>query len=163
MGDIGKMIRPLIPQDRETILRILVESENFTVEEIKVALELVDIYLTDKDQKDYELFVDEEGGKVRGYVCIGHRPLTEGTYDLYWIAVDNAIQSRGIGSGMVKFVEDHIRRKGGRLILIETSQKPSYEKERRFYEKNGYTELVTIREFYRPGDSMVMFGKYLVW
>lgn len=163
MGDIGKMIRPLIPQDRETILRILVESENFTVEEIKVALELVDIYLTDKDQKDYELFVDEEVGKVRGYVCIGHRPLTEGTYDLYWIAVDNAIQSRGIGSGMVKFVEDHIRRKGGRLILIETSQKPSYEKERRFYEKNGYTELVTIREFYRPGDSMVMFGKYLVW
>ncbi len=157
------MIRPLELQDREQLVKILVTCGSFTEEEIKVALELIDNYITDKSQKDYEIFVDAEGKIVNGYVCIGHRPLTEGTYDLYWIAVNPEIQSKGIGSSLVQFSEVHLKKKGGRLILIETSQKPSYEKERRFYERNGYTELVTIREFYRPGDSLVIFAKYLTW
>jgi ribosomal protein S18 acetylase RimI-like enzyme len=157
------MIRPLEAEDREQVVKILVTCGSFTEEEIKVALELIDIYIIDKSQKDYEIFVDAEDKIVHGYVCIGHRPLTEGTYDLYWIAVDPVTQSKGIGSSLVHFSEEHLKKKGGRLILIETSQKPSYEKERRFYEKNGYTELVTIREFYRPGDSLVMFAKYLTW
>mgnify|MGYP001407136671 CR=1 FL=1 len=157
------MIRPLELEDREQLVKILVTCGSFTEEEIKVALELIDIYITDKSQKDYEIFVDAEGKIVNGYVCIGHRPLTEGTYDLYWIAVNPEIQSKGIGSLLVQFSEEHLKKKGGRLILIETSQKPSYEKERRFYERNGYTELVTIREFYRPGDSLVIFAKYLTW
>ena len=157
------MIRPLELEDREQLVKILVTCGSFTEEEIKVALELIDIYITDKSQKDYEIYVDAEGKIVNGYVCIGHRPLTEGTYDLYWIAVDPEAQSKGIGSSLVQFSEEHLKKKGGRLILIETSQKPSYERERRFYERNGYTELVTIREFYRPGDSLVIFAKYLTW
>jgi ribosomal protein S18 acetylase RimI-like enzyme len=155
------MIRPLAAEDRATLSRILTECGSFSEEEVKVALELIDININDKTQSDYEIFVEEEGGAVRGYVCIGPRPLTEGTYDLYWIAVDPGVQSKGIGSNLVRFSESHLIDKGGRLILIETSSRPSYERERRFYERNGYTELVTIREFYRPGDSLVMFGKYL--
>lgn len=157
------MIRPLEAGDREQLFSYLVTCGIFTEEEIKVALELIDKYINDKTQKDYELFVDAEEKIVNGYVCIGHRPLTEGTYDLYWIVVNPAMHSKGIGSSLVRFSEEHLKKKGGRLILIETSQKPSYERERRFYEKNGYTELVTIREFYRPGDSLVMFAKYLTW
>ncbi|MEZ4820913.1 MAG: GNAT family N-acetyltransferase [Ignavibacteria bacterium] len=86
---------------------------------------------------------------------------TEGTYDLYWIAVNPKVQSKGIGSGLIKYIEDNIRSKNGRLILIETSGKDSYEKERKFYEKNQYEELVNIRDFYKPGDSLVIYGKYL--
>ena len=155
------MIRTLIAEDREQIRSILERSGNFTAEETAVALELTDIFINDKTQKDYEVFVDEEKRIVRGYVCIGPRPLTEGTYDLYWIAVDPEIQSKGIGSSLIQFSEEHLRKKGGRLILIETSSMPSYEKERRFYEKNGYKEIVTIEDFYRPGDSLVIYGKYI--
>ncbi|MBX7041637.1 MAG: GNAT family N-acetyltransferase [Ignavibacteria bacterium] len=147
--------------DREKIGSILERSGNFTAGEIAVAMELVDIYISDASQNDYEFFVDEEEEIVRGYVCIGPRPLTEGTYDLYWIAVDPEIQSKGIGSSLMRHSEDHIIGKGGRLVLIETSSKPSYEKERRFYEKNHYSKLVVIRDFYRPGDSLVIYGKYL--
>lgn len=158
------MIRNLTETDREKIKDILNDTDNFNEEEIKIALELIDVYLNDKDQKDYEIFVDSEEeneSEIKGYVCIGPRPLTEGTYDLYWIAVNPKVQSKGIGSGLIKFIEDHIRSKNGRLILIETSGKDSYEKERKFYEKNQYEELVNIRDFYRTGDSLIIYGKYL--
>lgn len=155
------MIRYLIEEDREKIRKILVETDNFTGDEINIALELIDIYIKDKEQKDYEIFVDEKEGKVLGYICIGPRPLTEGTYDLYWIAVNPEIQSKGIGSSLINFMEEHLKRKNGRLILIETSGKESYEKERRFYEKNSYKELVNIKDFYKVNDSLVIYGKYI--
>lgn len=161
------MIRKLVLTDREKIRDILIDTNNFNEEEIRIALELIDIYLNDKDQKDYEIFTDvsenesDPENEIKGYVCIGPRPLTEGTYDLYWIAVNPKVQSKGIGSGLIKYIEDHIKSKSGRLILIETSGKESYDKERKFYEKNLYKELVNIRDFYKPGDALVIYGKYL--
>ena len=158
------MIRELIQGDRGKIKDILDDTGNFSDEEIKIALELIDVYLNDKEQTDYEIFTDEDedgSGNVRGYVCIGPRPLTKGTYDLYWIAVNPGVQSKGIGSGLIKYIEDHLREKKGRLVLIETSGKPSYEKERKFYEKNLYTELVNIKDFYNVGDGLIIYGKYL--
>lgn len=155
------MIRNLIREDRNKIEQMLIDTKNFNEAEIKTALELIDVYLNDKEQKDYEIFIDEEESSIRGYVCIGPRPLTDGTYDLYWIAVNPNVQSKGIGSGLIRFIEVHIKNKNGRLILIETSGKPSYEKERKFYEKNSYTELVNIKDFYSIDDALVIYGKYI--
>jgi len=155
------MIRKLENTDRQKIYDILVETNNFTDGEIKVAMELVDIYIGDKEQKDYEIFVDTEDEVIKGYVCVGPRPLTAGTYDLYWIAVNPSVQSKGIGSGLISYIENYLIQKKVRLILIETSGKLSYEKERKFYEKNKYDKLVEIKDFYDIGDSLVIYGKYL--
>lgn len=155
------MIRNLKKDDREKILKILKDTNNFNDGEIEIAMELIDIYLTKPEQKDYEIFVDEENEIVKGYICMGPRPLTEGTYDLYWIAVNPEIQSKGVGSGLVRYIEEQIKEKDGRIILIETSGKESYEKERRFYEKNGYNLHYTIKDFYRRGDDLVVYSKYL--
>ncbi|MCX6161059.1 MAG: GNAT family N-acetyltransferase [Ignavibacteriae bacterium] len=155
------MIRKLENTDRQKIYDILVETNNFTDGEINVAMELVDIYIGDKEQKDYEIFVDAEDEVIKGYVCVGPRPLTAGTYDLYWIAVNPSVQSKGIGSGLISYIENYLIQKKVRLILIETSGKLSYEKERKFYEKNKYDKLVEIKDFYDIGDSLVIYGKYL--
>ena len=155
------MIRYLENRDRDKIEKILVDTNNFNPDEIKIAMELIDIYLNVEDQKDYEIFVDGENEIVNGYVCIGPRPLTDGTFDLYWIAVNPNVQAKGIGSGLVKYIEDYLKIKSARLILIETSGKPGYEKERKFYEKNNYDKLVEIKDFYKVGDSLVIYGKYL--
>ncbi len=155
------MIRKLENTDRQKIYDILVETNNFNDGEINVAMELVDVYIGDKEQKDYEIFVDAENEVIKGYVCIGPRPLTAGTYDLYWIAVNPAVQSKGIGSGLISYIENYLIQKKVRLILIETSGKLSYEKERKFYEKNKYDKLVEIKDFYDIGDSLVIYGKYL--
>ncbi|MBP9095896.1 MAG: GNAT family N-acetyltransferase [Ignavibacteria bacterium] len=158
------MIRLLIQDDREKIKNILIDTNNFSDDEVSIALELLDVALNNEDQKDYEIFVDvndENTNELNGYVCIGPRPLTEGTYDLYWIAVNPKIQSRGVGSKLVLYIESHIKSKGGYLVLIETSGKPSYEKERKFYEKNNYKKAVELEHFYKKNDSLVIYSKYL--
>ena len=156
------MIRKLLNTDRNLIEKILIDTNNFNSDEIKIAMELIDVYINDPEQKDYEIFVDVDGdNNITGYVCIGPRPLTVGTYDLYWIAVNPNVQSKGIGSKLIQYIENYLKEKSVRLILIETSGKLSYEKERKFYLKNLYKELVEIKDFYNVGDSLVIYGKYI--
>jgi ribosomal protein S18 acetylase RimI-like enzyme len=153
------MIRKLEEGDREEIKRILIDTKHFNDEEIKIAMELIDTHLTGDEH--YKIYVYEENGKAAGYVCFGRRPLTDGTYDLYWIAVDAEVHGRGIGKKLVSFMEDELKKENGHLVLIETSGKKNYEGERTFYEKNGYKVQTVIKNFYRQGDDLVVFYKYL--
>lgn len=155
------MIRKLEKQDRDVLKKILVDTNHFNEEEINVALELIDLYLKVENQKDYIIYVYEDSGKTAGYICYGRRPLTNGTYDLYWIAVDPNIHGKGIGSKLIEHMENDVKKLKGYLILIETSGKADYEGERRFYEKNGYGVQTIIKDFYRTGDDLFVYCKYL--
>ena len=50
--------------------------------------------------------------------------------------------------------------RGGRLIIAETSSKPSYDGTNRFYVRNSYCEMARIRNYYEKGDDLVVYGKY---
>jgi ribosomal protein S18 acetylase RimI-like enzyme len=157
------MIRKLIKDDRDKIKQILIDTHHFIEDEIDVAMELIDDYLNDAEQKDYiiQVYVTDDTSKTAGYICYGKRPLTDMTYDLYWIAVDPNIHGKGTGSSLVRFMEEDLKSQGGNLILIETSGKESYENERKFYAKNGYEVQTIIKDFYRRGDDLVIYRKYL--
>ncbi len=155
------MLRPMVRADRQPVLALVEATGFFTYEEIKVAEELIDIYLQNPEQRDYfVVVVEDDRGQVAGYMTYGPTPLTEGTWDLYWIAVSPAHQGQGYGQRLVEFLEEEVRKSGGRLILIETSSQPKYQPTRKFYKKLGYTEIARIPDFYRPGDDRVIFGKY---
>lgn len=51
--------------------------------------------------------------------------------------------------------------RGGRLLLIETSDTPVYVSARRLYETSGYRREAVVHNFYAPGDSLVIFAKEL--
>jgi ribosomal protein S18 acetylase RimI-like enzyme len=132
----------------------------FTPEEVQVAAEVMDDALDRPEQEDYSLAVWEEGGQVTGYAAYGPTPLTQGTYDLYWIAVSPDRQGSGLGRRLMDWVESRLRESGGRLLLIETSSQPRYEPTRRFYLGLGYREAARIADFYGPGDDRVTYAKY---
>jgi ribosomal protein S18 acetylase RimI-like enzyme len=157
------MIRKLDKQDRDVLKKILADTNHFNEDEINVAMELVDLHINDANQKDYIIYVfaDDDSGKTAGYICYGKRPLTEGTYDLYWIAVDPNIHGKGIGRKLVEFMEVDVKKLGGTLILIETSGKQEYEGERMFYIKVGYDVQTVIKDFYKKGDDLFIYRKYL--
>jgi ribosomal protein S18 acetylase RimI-like enzyme len=157
-------IRPLAPRDRGRILEIVTATGNFTPVEIDTAMEVVDEGLADPafPRGEYQAYVAEDDqGRVAGYECHGPTPLTEGTYDLYWIAVDPACQGGGFGRALLAFAENDVRAAGGRLLLIETSSQESYGATIRFYEKSGYPLVARIKGFYRPGDDKLIFAKEL--
>jgi len=148
--------------DREPIASLLSRIIGFNEADRAIAVELVDNYLDNPAQKDYEFFVGaDDDGRVMGYTCYGPTPLTEGTFDLYWIAVDPAFAGQGVGTRLLKRVESEVLNKNGRLIVIETSSGPKYALTRRFYAKNGYVAAETIKDFYRPGEDRVTFLKKL--
>ncbi|MBP8600721.1 MAG: GNAT family N-acetyltransferase [Candidatus Saccharicenans sp.] len=148
--------------DREQVIGLIKATRFFLPDEIKVAEELIDIYLNQPEQQDYKIeVVEDQTGKVAGYITYGPTPLTEGTWDLYWIAVSPEVQSQGYGRLLVRHLEDEVKENGGRLVIIETSSQPKYLPTRKFYEKLGYREMARIPDFYRSGDDRVIFGKYL--
>lgn len=100
-------------------------------------------------------------GQVLGFACFGPHPLTEGTFDLYWIAVDPEWRGRGIGHALLAQVEDEVRARGGRILVVETSGTAAYAPARRFYESCGYRYEAVIHDFYAPGDDLIIFCKPL--
>jgi GNAT superfamily N-acetyltransferase len=150
-------------EDRETVLAIVEASGMFTPDELSCAREQVDIFLEQSGQQDYFLAVTENAdGKVAGYLSYGPTPLTEGTFDLYWMAVAPEEQGRGHGTEMLSWLEEKVRAAGGRLVLVETSSQPRYEGTRRFYLGRSYREISRVPDFYRVGDDRITYGKYLV-
>ncbi len=155
-------IRKLVAGDREAVARIIRDVGNFNPAEIDTALELVDIFLNDPLQPDYHFAVAQDAdGEVCGYACWGPTPLTRGTYDLYWIATDPAAQGKGIGGALMQYVEKNVHEEQGRLLVLETSSKESYEKTVGFYRRLGYEEASRIRDFYDVGDDKLIFVKRL--
>jgi ribosomal protein S18 acetylase RimI-like enzyme len=156
-------IRPAEPKDRDRIQEILTTCMLFTDEEVRCAVELVDIFLDlqHPESADYQTVVVEDDDAVQGYVTFGPTPLTDGVYDLYWIAVDRKEQGKGFGQILLRFVENDVRRRNGRMLLIETSSKGSYASTLRFYERAGYAEISRIKDFYRIEDDKLVFCKRL--
>lgn len=163
MGNFN--IRPVENRDRPRIEEIVTSSGNFNQEEVKTALELVDEALDKGEESGYIVKVLEMMGAspwVVGYACYGPTPLTQGVYDLYWIVVDPRIQGKGFGRKLIASVEEDVLRRGGRMLLIETSSQDSYAGTIRFYEKSGYQEVARVKNFYRMGDDKLIFSKDLI-
>jgi ribosomal protein S18 acetylase RimI-like enzyme len=152
-------IHPLSFKDKPAVMHILQATPEFLPPEVVIAEELIDAFLEDQKASGYHIYIAELDGEVAGYVCYGDTPLTEATWDLYWIAVDHDKQGYGIGRILMKHVEDDIKKMHGRLIMVETSGKPDYNKTRLFYEKLNYRKVCQIPDYYAPGDDLVLFSK----
>lgn len=126
-----------------------------------MAEEVLDSYLSDPLGSGYHVLVAEVDSFIVGYVCYGPTPLTEGTWDIYWMAVAPKQQGQGIGAALLSSAEAEIKEAQGRLAIIETSSRPQYEKTRRFHHRQGYEVVGHIPDFYAPGDGKLIFLKKL--
>ncbi len=126
-----------------------------------VAEELIDSYLDDPSGSGYNILVAEVGSTVVGYICYGPTPLTEGTWDIYWLAVSQQKRGQGIGTALMKSAEEEMIGAKGRLSIIETSSTPAYEKTRNFHLERGYDIVARIPDFYAPDDDKLILRKRL--
>jgi ribosomal protein S18 acetylase RimI-like enzyme len=152
-------MRNLQSSDRPKLEKILISCNAFTSAEVDCALELLDSVLNNADQQDYEVIVAEVAGQVAGYVLFGAVPLTQGNYDLYWIATDPELHGKGFGRQLMAETEGRLQARGARMLCLETSSQEFYQRTRHFYEQGGYQEEARIRDFYRPGDDRITYVK----
>ncbi len=155
------MIRRMQSRDKGAVLGLVRATGFFTEPEVGVAEELIDVFLGQPEQKDYDVVVvEDEAGAPAGYMTWGPTPLAEDAYDLYWMAVAPSQQGQGRGKELVRWLEAEVGRRNGRVIIIETSSQPKYHGTRRFYIDLGYKEVARVPDFYRAGDDRVIYAKY---
>lgn len=153
------MICRLKQDQRQAIIKLLTSTEMFNEKDLAIAMEVTDVYLNNPDQKDYNYYIYEENGAVLGMMCYGACPVSWDVYDLYWMAVHKDAQGKGIGSKMLTFAEEKIKKEKARMMCAETSSQPKYEPTRQFYMKRGYKLEAQVKGFYKPDDDKMIFVK----
>jgi ribosomal protein S18 acetylase RimI-like enzyme len=156
--DVPIRLEELAPEHRDRLAELVRATGAFSSDELAVALELFDSSLrTPADYAFLGAFTPE--GELVGYACYGPTPATDRTYDLYWIVVDPARQSTGIGTLLLAEVERRLSGHRARMLVVETSSRSEYLHTRGFYGRRGYTERARVRDFYAPGDDRIIFTK----
>lgn len=152
-------IRTMVKRDKPALMRILRATPELKPSEVAVAEEVIDSYL--QLPNSYRISIPEVDSETAGYVCYGQTPLTQSTWDIYWLVVAHEKQGQGIGGALMRYAEKDITDGRGKLITIETSSQPLYEKTRRFYASHGYETVCRIADFYAPGDDKIILQKRL--
>ncbi len=166
-GVSGKVtVASLKRANRDRVAEILKSSQLFRDDEVDVALELFDLSVgneSDSKEQDYTFIgAYTADSKLIGFACFGPTPDTDRTYDLYWIAVDQAAQGLGSGTILLAEVERRLQKQQARMVVVETSSRPDYEGTRNFYLRRGYAAAATVKDFYGPSDGRVIFTKRLM-
>ena len=160
-------IFPVAAAHRGRIAELLAATGAFSEEEMAVALELFDESLSaaapaagvEPDYNFLGVFTPER--QLAGFACYGPTPDTDGTFDLYWLAVDPALAGNGAGTLLLSEVEQRLRAKDARMVVAETSGRDDYEATRWFYARRGYTEAGRVADFYAWSDDRIIYTKRL--
>lgn len=100
-------------------------------------------------------------GKPVGFCFTVPEELADGTWNMLALAVRPDLQGKGLGTALVRAAESHLKGKGQRILVVETSGTDDFAATRKFYVQNGYDEEARIRDFWAPGDDKVVFRKAL--
>ena len=155
------MIRATIPEDTETLVALTEATGMFKPIEIQALREVLDDYFGGNREQGHVCVSAEENGELTGFAYYAPAAMSDGAWHLWWIAVRQDTQGRGIGRRLLDHLERDIRTRKGRVLFVETGSALHYELTRRFYLKNGYEQHALLKDFYAVGDSMVVFRKEL--
>lgn len=153
-GEIRKVEKTDIP----ALKTVLDSSELFPSHLLE---DMMSDYLYNESSEEIWFTTTDQGTPISLGYCAPER-LTEGTYNLYAIGVRKDWQGIGIGGRMMTYIENTLRKKEGRILIVETSGKPEFEATRDFYIKCGYIKQARIPEFYDKGDDKIVFWKKLM-
>ncbi|MEM8793299.1 MAG: GNAT family N-acetyltransferase [Pseudomonadota bacterium] len=101
------------------------------------------------------------GGEAVGLCYTVPEELADGTWNMLALAVRPDLQGKSLGAALVSAAEQHLKDKGQRILIVDTSGTEEFALTRKFYAQNGYQEEARIRDFWAEGDDKVIFRKAL--
>ncbi|QJW99815.1 GNAT family N-acetyltransferase [Frigoriglobus tundricola] len=156
------MFRPASPTETPVLVALAAATGIFQPQEAELLLGgvLDDLHAGRLGEgHSAQVWTDSADGPPVGWVYFAPTAKADGVWDLWWIGVAPNRQGQGVGDELLRFVENHVRSAGGRLLLIETSSTPAFDPVRRFYAKRGYSECGVVPDFYAEGDGKVIYAK----
>lgn len=154
------MIRPIAPDDTAALLALADATGLFQANELEELDQVFADYFGGNIDSDRFFITDDDGGPV-GVAYCAPAPMSDRIWYLYLIAVRPDRQGQGRGTALLRYVEEMLTARGDRMLLVETSGLPSFERTRAFYRKCGYEEEARIRDFYKAGEDKIVFRKLL--
>ncbi|ASJ09679.1 acetyltransferase [Thermococcus siculi] len=116
----------------------------------------------ERDLGREKTYLAVEGGDVLGFITV--KPISEKALEILWMAIKREHRRKGIGSALLKFVEELARERGLEVIVVKTSGDLSYrpyDETRRFYEKNGFVRVALIDPYPEWGEEALIYVKCL--
>jgi ribosomal protein S18 acetylase RimI-like enzyme len=106
-------------------------------------------------------FVAEQEEGVCAVAYAAPERMTDGAWNLLLIAVREDRQGRGQGAALTRAVEAVLAERGARILLVETSGLPEFERTRAVYRSLDYVEEARVRSYYADGEDKIIFWKSL--
>lgn len=150
-------IRNVLATDIEDLKAVLESSELFPSEYLD---DMIANYLNNPSCEEIWFTCTENNIPISLGYCAPEK-LTNGTYNLYAIAVNKELQGKGIGKKMMEYIERTLLDEGHRILIVETSSLDDYKLTRKFYENLGYHQEAVIRDFWNDGEDKIIFWKKL--
>ena len=151
-------IREIVEKDL-THLKAVIDSNGLFPSELLD--DMTNDFFTNEKTTDIWLTKEVDNIPIAVVYCAPER-MTDGTFNLYLIAIIKNLQGKGIGAEMMTYIENLLHAKGKRILIVETSALPKFELTRKFYDELDYKREAVIREFYQEGEDKVVFWKKLI-
>lgn len=150
-------IRAVTKFDIKWLKKVVDSSELFPSEHLE---EMISDYFNNPNSQDiWFTYIDNNTHVAIGY-CVPEK-LTDGTYNLLAIGVSQNFQRKGIASQMMNYIEQELKQKDGRILIVETSSDDAQIGAIQFYNKIGYTQTAIIKDFWKDGEDKIVFLKKL--
>ncbi|MGZ4036335.1 MAG: GNAT family N-acetyltransferase [Bacteroidia bacterium] len=154
---MNEKVRAVTKSDIEGLKKVVDSSGLFPSEYLD---EMISDYFNNGDTQDIWFTYSNNNQPVAIGYCVPEK-LTDGTYNLLAIGVSQDSQRKGIAVEMMKYIEQLLKNKDGRILIVETSSDDAQIGARNFYKKNGYTQEAIIRDFWKQGEDKIVFWKKL--
>ncbi len=154
---MNQNIRPVIKSDVDEIKKVVDSSGLFPSEYLD---DMISDYFNNAETQDiWFTYIDNDVPTAIGY-CVPEK-LTDGTYNLLALGVSAIAQRKGVASEMMKYIEQLLKNKDGRILIVETSSDEAQMGARHFYKQIGYIQEAVIRDFWKDGEDKIVFCKRL--
>lgn len=156
------MIRPATLNDTTAACEVVVAAGMFTASEAALLPSLLGEVLSAEEVLRRFVVDTDEQDAVVGVAFWQPVEMADRVTDLTMIAIRPSEQGRGRGRALMAEAEAAAKSAGQRLMLVQTSGTEQYAGTRHFYTALGYDEEAKVRDYWQPGDDLVVFRKELM-
>lgn len=152
----------ITPNDYEAVYELLEQSGFFYEFEINICLHMMEETIeNDNEKSDYHWLMVESNGSLIGFSCFGKDPMSQNSWEIFWLAIEKKNKDKGIGSILLKEVERIALAGKAEHIWIQTSGRDKYLPTLEFYTSKDYNKSASLTDFYAKGDPKIIFHKKL--